>query len=116
MIRINLKDRQGTSRRTCRQGLHLDYFERAPSDRRAIIYLESDFWECLEQISERRGVTLDELTTGNGRDIWTYGLPAALRVFVLCYSRGPGLEVNHQREIIANRLAPSKLVANKTLH
>lgn len=85
-------------------------------DRVASIELESDFWECLEQIAERAGATVDGLATEIGDGAEVERLPAALRVFVLYYYWGRNDGRDQFREGIVNSFSLAKLADNKTLH
>jgi predicted DNA-binding ribbon-helix-helix protein len=53
--------------------------------RKACVSLESDFWECLEQIALQCSMTLDRLVAFVGGDADEDELSARLRVFVLTY-------------------------------
>jgi predicted DNA-binding ribbon-helix-helix protein len=52
---------------------------------KAYISLEIDFWDCLDNIAERRGTTVDGLATEICVDHDIDNFPATLRVFVLNY-------------------------------
>ena len=58
--------------------------------RKASVSLESDFWECLEQIALRSGITLARLVESIGGDAVKDDLAALLRVFVLAYYQEHG--------------------------
>lgn len=58
--------------------------------RKASVSLESDFWECLEQIALRSGTTLAHLVEDIGGDAVKDDLAALLRVFVLTYYQERG--------------------------
>ena len=51
------------------------------------MYLENDFWECIEQIATQRGITIDRLVAQVVGDASKDELSAMLRVFVLSYYR-----------------------------
>ena len=55
--------------------------------RKACVSLETDFWECIEQIALQHGTTLNHLVAQVVGDTAKDDLSAVLRVFVLGHYR-----------------------------
>lgn len=55
--------------------------------RKACVSLETDFWECIEQIALQHGTTLNHLVAQVVGDTSKDDLSAVLRVFVLTHYR-----------------------------
>jgi predicted DNA-binding ribbon-helix-helix protein len=86
--------------------------------RKACVSLESDFWECLEQIAVQCGTTLDRLVAEVGGDADKDDLSAVLRVFVLThYQRGAGfLPLDADITSVAERAYPDKIPEKQKYH
>lgn len=55
-------------------------------DRRTSIRLEPAFWDLLDEISEREGLSTHDICTRIATRAIQHGLTGAIRVFLLCYA------------------------------
>jgi predicted DNA-binding ribbon-helix-helix protein len=86
--------------------------------RKACVSLEADFWECLDQIAEQSGTTVDRLAAEIGGDADEEELSAALRVFVLAhFQENAGWPTSDaSNDGIAERATPYRMLQKKKYH
>jgi predicted DNA-binding ribbon-helix-helix protein len=86
--------------------------------RKACVSLESDFWECLEQIAEQSGTTVDRLAAEIGRDMDKDELSAVLRVFVLSHfqQKAGWIPSDEANDGIAEPASPYRMLGKRKCH